>query len=168
MQSRYRRGLTQKQLAAQVEIPQSTISGAESGLGNPSLLLIYQLARFYKISIDDLMEPAPEEFVMGKKADLIERELASGSRVHEMRSSDQTIHYKKIKIPAKGSVRIPAGPTDSKEILVCHSGDLWVKSKSDCRFVKAGQALEILAHLPKIIYGSENLPSSLTLFRVKV
>lgn len=53
---RYRRNLTQSKLAELVDVSESTISLLERGLQTPSVFLVYDIAKIFGISIDELMK----------------------------------------------------------------------------------------------------------------
>lgn len=48
------RGLTQEDLAAALEVSRQTIGSLENGRYNPSILLAFKIARYFKISIEDI------------------------------------------------------------------------------------------------------------------
>jgi len=56
---RYRKGVTQAELAEQVDISESTISLLERGLQTPSIFLVYDIAKFLGIDINDLLKNIP-------------------------------------------------------------------------------------------------------------
>lgn len=47
-------GLTQEDLAAALEVSRQTIGSLENGRYNPSILLAFKIARYFKISIEDI------------------------------------------------------------------------------------------------------------------
>ena len=47
-------GMTQEILADRLEVSRQTISSLESGRYNPSILLAFKLARFFKVTIEGL------------------------------------------------------------------------------------------------------------------
>ena len=53
---RYRKNLTQSKLAELVDVSESTISLLERGLQTPSVFLVYDIAKIFGISIDELMK----------------------------------------------------------------------------------------------------------------
>ena len=53
---RYRKNLTQSQLAELVDVSESTISLLERGLQTPSIFLVYDIAKIFGIQIDELMK----------------------------------------------------------------------------------------------------------------
>ena len=61
---RKKAGITQKVLADRLEVSRQTISSLESGRYNPSILLAFKLARFFKVTIEELFlyeEEDPDE-----------------------------------------------------------------------------------------------------------
>lgn len=54
---RRRRGLSQEQLAEIAGFSQQYISGLESGLRNPTIVTVYELARALKVGHLDLLRP---------------------------------------------------------------------------------------------------------------
>ena len=61
---RKRSGITQEVLADRLEVSRQTISSLESGRYNPSILLAFKLARFFKINVEELFlyeEENPDE-----------------------------------------------------------------------------------------------------------
>ncbi len=54
---RQERGLTQQQLAEEVSVSRQTIISIESGKYDPSLPLAFKIARFLKVSIEDIFQP---------------------------------------------------------------------------------------------------------------
>lgn len=53
---RYRKGLTQAELAESVSVSESTISLLERGLQTPSVFLVYDIAKVFGIDINELMK----------------------------------------------------------------------------------------------------------------
>lgn len=48
------RGLTQEELAAVLEVSRQTIGSLENGRYNPSILLAFQIARYFGMGIEDI------------------------------------------------------------------------------------------------------------------
>jgi putative transcriptional regulator len=46
--------LTQEQLANKLEVTRATINAIENGRYNPSLKLAFQMARFFKVKIEEI------------------------------------------------------------------------------------------------------------------
>lgn len=53
---RYRKGVTQSELAEKIDVSESTISLIERGVQTPSIFLVYDIARFLQIDINDLLK----------------------------------------------------------------------------------------------------------------
>ena len=53
---RYRKGLTQSQLAEIINVSESTISLLERGLQTPSVFLVFDIAKSFEIDINELMK----------------------------------------------------------------------------------------------------------------
>ena len=53
---RYRKGVTQEELADRVNVCESTISLMERGLQTPSIFLVYDIAKFLEIDINELLK----------------------------------------------------------------------------------------------------------------
>ena len=53
---RYRKGLTQSQLAEYVNVSESTISLLERGLQTPSVFLVYDISKIFGIDINELLK----------------------------------------------------------------------------------------------------------------
>lgn len=51
---RFKKNLTQQDLADAVEVTRATIVALEKGSYNPSLELAFRLAKFFKINVDEL------------------------------------------------------------------------------------------------------------------
>ena len=51
---RKRRGITQEELAASLEVSRQTIGSLENGRYNPSILLAFKIARYFHLSIEDI------------------------------------------------------------------------------------------------------------------
>jgi putative transcriptional regulator len=58
---RNQRGLTQQELADQVEVSRQTIISLENGRYNPSILLAFRLAHLFQMKIEDIFVFNPEE-----------------------------------------------------------------------------------------------------------
>lgn len=54
-------GLTQQELADQVEVSRQTIISLENGRYNPSILLAFRLARLFRVKIEDIFIYSEEE-----------------------------------------------------------------------------------------------------------
>ena len=59
---RKKRGFSQNQLAHLAEIPRSTLSYVESGVGNPSLSNLSRIAGALQASLEELLSPPPAHF----------------------------------------------------------------------------------------------------------
>lgn len=53
---RYRKGITQLQLAESIDVSESTISLLERGVQTPSIFLVYDISKFLDIDINDLLK----------------------------------------------------------------------------------------------------------------
>lgn len=53
---RYRKGVTQSELAEKIDVSESTISLIERGVQTPSIFLVYDISRFLQIDINDLLK----------------------------------------------------------------------------------------------------------------
>ena len=53
---RYRKGITQSELAEKIDVSESTISLIERGVQTPSIFLVYDISRFLQIDINDLLK----------------------------------------------------------------------------------------------------------------
>ena len=53
---RYRKGVTQSELAENIDVSDSTISLIERGIQTPSIFLVYDISRFLQIDINDLLK----------------------------------------------------------------------------------------------------------------
>lgn len=51
---RRERGIKQEELAAMLEVSRQTIGSLENGRYNPSILLAFKIASFFKLSIEDI------------------------------------------------------------------------------------------------------------------
>ena len=58
---RNQRGLTQQELADQVEVSRQTIISLENGRYNPSILLAFRLAHLFQMKIEDIFFYYPED-----------------------------------------------------------------------------------------------------------
>ncbi len=58
---RNQRGLTQQELADQVEVSRQTIISLENGRYNPSILLAFRLAHLFQMKIEDIFFFLPED-----------------------------------------------------------------------------------------------------------
>lgn len=56
---RYRKGITQTQLAEYVDVSESTISLLERGLQTPSIFLVYDISKVLGIDVNDLLKNIP-------------------------------------------------------------------------------------------------------------
>ena len=51
---RKERGIKQEELAAALEVSRQTIGSLENGRYNPSIILVFKLARYFDMSIEDI------------------------------------------------------------------------------------------------------------------
>lgn len=51
---RKERGVTQENLALDLEVSRQTISSLENGRYNPSILLAFKISRYFNMSIEDI------------------------------------------------------------------------------------------------------------------
>lgn len=52
---RKERGIKQEELAAALEVSRQTIGSLENGRYNPSIILAFKLARYFNMSIEDIL-----------------------------------------------------------------------------------------------------------------
>lgn len=53
---RYRKGITQAELAEYVDVSESTISLLERGLQTPSIFLVYDISKVLNVDINNLLK----------------------------------------------------------------------------------------------------------------
>ena len=53
---RYRKGMTQVELAEAIDVSESTISLLERGMQTPSIFLVYDISKILGIDINDLLK----------------------------------------------------------------------------------------------------------------
>ena len=53
---RKERGIKQEELAAALEVSRQTIGSLENGRYNPSIILAFKLARYFNMSIEDILK----------------------------------------------------------------------------------------------------------------
>ena len=53
---RYRKGITQSELAEKIDVSDSTISLIDRGIQTPSIFLVYDISSFLQIDINDLLK----------------------------------------------------------------------------------------------------------------
>jgi len=53
---RYRKGVTQAELAEAVDVSESSISLIERGIQSPSIFLVYDISKFLEIDINELLK----------------------------------------------------------------------------------------------------------------
>lgn len=51
---RKEKGITQEELANILEVSRQTVGSLENGRYNPSIMLAFKIARFFKLSIEDI------------------------------------------------------------------------------------------------------------------
>lgn len=51
---RKQRGVTQEELAAALEVSRQTIGSLENGRYNPSILLAFKIAKYFRMPIEDI------------------------------------------------------------------------------------------------------------------
>ena len=51
---RKRKGIKQEELADALEVSRQTIGSLENGRYNPSIILAFKIARYFKLSIEDI------------------------------------------------------------------------------------------------------------------
>lgn len=56
---RYRKGITQSELAEYTNVSESTISLLERGIQTPSIFLVYDISKILGIDINDLLKNIP-------------------------------------------------------------------------------------------------------------
>ena len=49
------KGITQEQLAAALNVSRQTIGSLENGRYNPSIILAFKIARYFDLSIEDIL-----------------------------------------------------------------------------------------------------------------
>jgi transcriptional regulator with XRE-family HTH domain len=135
-------GLTQRQVGKQMRIPRSTIALLESGLGNPSAYLVFQMSEFYKISLDRLVHPQLGGRTILQNETMARRSLASGLKILENRNSGQKLKYKHLSLPPQGSVGIQADPSCLAELVICQKGAVWIRSEVDSKMVRENDVVE--------------------------
>lgn len=88
---REQKGLTQKEVARQLYVANSTISHYESGISLPSIEMIDKLSDFYEVSADYLLNKCVSKINYSKQLDKkLTKEMSIGRAVEIMLNANTT------------------------------------------------------------------------------
>ena len=146
---RHARALTQDALAAQAEIPRSTIANLESGEGNPSLAILVKVANALHAPIEELLG-APRAKVRHWKADELTsqkkgRGISTRSLVPEP-VPDQMLdlmHFAPGAVMG-GTPHLPG----TREYFTCLEGEVWIVVAGDKYTLGEGEVLAFPGNVP--------------------
>lgn len=155
---RFLNGGSQEEVAKKVGISRSTLSDAESGLRNPSLGLVVQLATFYKVPLDELLlDPFKVKRLIFGKGYVINGELSAQIKAWQALSHSGRLKVRSFQIPEEKMIRLKAIEADSLLFVMCQEGLLQISGKGYSIDVKAGQFVEVNPACDKKIWSCDGV-----------
>lgn len=116
---RKRRGLTQEALASQLGISRQALIALEQGANAPSLPLVFRIARYFDLSLDDMFGVAPQ-----KRGVSMPQELVPFSPLREMREALDRLMDDNFtmgsSVPARAVPAINVHQTDKAFVIEAH------------------------------------------------
>jgi transcriptional regulator with XRE-family HTH domain len=88
-------GLRQKEMAGQLQVPNSYLSDIECGKGNPGHLLFFKLTTQFNVSLDYLFHGSGETFLNTQSQKESKKETAGDRYVDEIKTIEDLIWYLK-------------------------------------------------------------------------
>lgn len=167
LKCRFRHGGTQAEVATELGIARSTLAFAESGLGNPSMTLIVKLAKFYRVTLDDLIcDPLNRKFIMFRQGEVTRSQITNFISVRQVLSHQNQIRLREFSIEQGQRLRLKPADRDWKELLICNQGLLDVAGFTKGVLLKPGQFLELIPEVEKKIWSIKGTAEA-TLIQIK-
>jgi transcriptional regulator with XRE-family HTH domain len=88
-------GLSQKEMAGELEVPNSYLSDIECGKGNPGHLLFFKLTTRLNVSLDYLFHGLGEKFLNTQTKKVPKEETAEDQYVDEIKTIEDLVWYLK-------------------------------------------------------------------------
>ncbi len=141
--SRRQQGLTQQQLAQLSDIPRSTITNLESGVGNPSLKTLLGVAGALKITIEELLAKPRPECLLIPYAKIPTQSRGHGGVIVRQLLPDplKGLQIERLDLAPQGMMKgIPHAPA-TKEYFTCIQGIVNVIVAGENYVVNQGDVL---------------------------
>ena len=88
-------GLSQKEMAGELQVPNSYLSDIECGKGNPGHLLFFKLTTRFDVSLDYLFHGSGETFLNSQTKKEAKEETAEDQYVDEIKTIEDLVWYLK-------------------------------------------------------------------------
>ena len=147
---RKKRGLSQSQLAERSQLPRSTISNFESGIGNPSLQNLMKLSSALQISIEELLSPPRSECLLIKSHN-VPVQIRQNGQAHIYKMLPDKIsgaEIDRIELSVGGRMGGVPHLDGTKEYFICEQGEIQLAVSGQKFQLKYGDVLSFRGDQP--------------------
>lgn len=147
---RKKRGLSQFQLAKRSDLPRSTISNFESGIGNPSLQNLVKLSSALQISIEELLSSPRSECLLIKSENIPVQSRQNG-QAHIYKLLPDKIsgaEIDRIELAIGGRMGGVPHLDGTKEYFICEQGEIQLAVSGQKFQLKPGDVLSFRGDQP--------------------
>lgn len=144
------RAFSQAQLAERSQLPRSTISNFESGVGNPSLQNLVRLSSALQVSIEELLS-SPRSECRLVKSDEVPVQIRQNGQAHIYKLLPDKISGAEIdRIELSVSGRMGGVPhlEGTKEYFICEHGEIQIAVAGQKFHLKTGDVLSFRGDQP--------------------
>ncbi len=147
---RKKSGLSQAQLAERSELPRSTISNFESGIGNPSLQNLVKLSSALQISIEELLSSPRSECLLIKSVN-VPVQVRQNGQAHIYKLLPDKIsgaEIDRIELSIGGRMGGVPHLDGTKEYFICEQGEIQLAVSGQKFQLKSGDVLSFRGDQP--------------------
>lgn len=145
---RVQKNMSQQQLATLAEIPRSTLTHIESGIGNPSLKNLIKISMSLGVSIEELLsKPRTECLLIESKNIPIQKRSQGNVKIHKLLPEKiKGIEIDKIELAPQAVMGGHPHLEGTKEYLTVIQGEMIVYVAGESYPVKSGDVLAFPGH----------------------
>ena len=136
------RGLSQNQLAKMAQIPRTTISSLESGIGNPTLSNALKISQSLHISIDELIGRPINSIELIQQKDIKVKRSQKGYNLYNLLPrAVEHIELERLELNPGGYMGGIPHSKNTKEYFICLSGRVLISIEGEDFLLKKGDCL---------------------------
>ena len=118
------------------------------------MALVVQLAKYYKVSLDELMkDPFDRKRVAYRKGMVIDGLRSDGALVRQIASHQSQIRLREFTIPESTRIRLKGNEPSWKELLICDYGLVDVSGFASSETLNEGEFLELVPQNLKHVWS---------------
>lgn len=147
---RKKRGLSQAQLATRSDLPRSTISHFESGMGNPSLQNLVKLSSALQISIEELLSAPHNEsnLILSCEVPVQKRQNGQAQIFKLLPANLAGAEFDRIELTANGRMAGVPHLDGTKEYFICQQGEMQISVGGQKFLLTTGDVLSFQGNQP--------------------